>query len=100
MALRVGVGPWCRVGPSSLESGLAALCGYNFYDNYKHTMTNISEGGGKKKTGVGPSFSVLKLALRGGVGSFGRGWPFLLGVGVGRPLSWAGVGRRGWPFSG
>ena len=47
-------------------------------------MTIASEGGGKKKTGVGPSgwcwpfLLGLKLALRGGVGFFGRGWPFLL----------------------
>ena len=65
-------------------------------------MTNMSEGGGKKEDrgwpfgfGVGPSFSGLVLALRGGVGFFGRGWPFLPGVGVGRPLSWAGVGPQG-----
>ena len=71
-----GVGPWCRVGPSSLGLGLVAFCGDNFLHNYNQIMTNISEGGGKKKTGVGPS----------GRGS-GRGWPF----GSGLALSFSGL---------
>ena len=75
-------------------------------------MTIMSEGGGKQKTGVGPSgwglpfglglalpfrvwglrsFSGLELALRS------EGWPFLFGFGIGAScwvgpsFSWVGV---------
>ena len=74
LALRVGV--WSRGWPFLLGgSGLAAFGGYNYNHDYNHTMTTISEGGGKKKTG---------LALRVGVGPFGSGLAL---------LSWT----LGWP---
>ena len=53
---------------------------------------------GPSVTGLGPSFSGLKLGLRSGVGPSGGVRPFLLGVGVGRHLLWAVFGPRGWPF--
>ena len=48
----LGVG----VGPSSQRSGLTTLCGYNFDVHFK-----FSEGGGKRKTGVGAFGSGLAI---------------------------------------
>ena len=85
------------VGPSSLGSGLTALCGYNFYVNYK-LYPKVEEKGRQGLALlvlVGPSLLGLRLAVPFPVAPSGRGWrwSFLLenkkGVAPSGP---------GWPF--
>ena len=82
------------VGPSSLGSGLTALCGYNFYVNYK-LYPKVEEKGRQGLALlvlVGPSLLGLRLAVPFPVWR----WSFLLGCPFGSGLallSWA----LGWP---
>ena len=88
-------------GPFTLLGGCWQLCVVIlFYHNYNHLMTIIYEGGGKKKTGVGPSgrgwrpFGV-ELAFRVGVG------PSFLGLGLAVPSLGQGLAPGvGASFSG